>query len=274
MALVIVASNFSRHLKCPKHFHGIVTRKAYLFNVKRGTIKTGTFANIKRKFGGHFGNHGDLVPAQLGMNMKTTNRQMIMKLLQYVWPKDRPHIRKRVLAALGLLVGSKVLNITVPFLFKFIVDKLNQEAGTPLNASDTASAALTVVIALIVGYGVARAGSSLLGELRNAVFAKVAHDSIRRVSRKVFEHLHVMDMNFHLSRQTGALSKAIDRGSRGINFILQALVFNVVPTIFEVALVSSILWYKCGGQYAAVALGMHRQLCRLHTSCYPVADKV
>lgn len=84
-----------------------------------------------------------------------------------------------------------------------------------------------------------------MSELRNAVFAKVAHDSIRRVSKRVFLHLHNMDLSFHLNRQTGVLSKAIDRGSRGINFILSALVFNVVPTIFEVALVSSILVRIC-----------------------------
>ena len=94
---------------------------------------------------------------------------------------------------------------------------------------------------IVLTDGAARAGSSLLSELRNAVFAKVAHDSIRRVSKKVFLHLHNMDLSFHLNRQTGVVSKAIDRGSRGINFILSALVFNVVPTVFEVALVSSIL---------------------------------
>lgn len=87
------------------------------------------------------------------------------------------------------------------------------------------------------------------------MFAKVAHDSIRNVAGNVFKHLHNMDLNFHLNRQTGALSKAIDRGTRGINFVLSALVFNVVPTIFEVALVSGILYYKFGAEYAAVTLG-------------------
>ncbi|KAH7948400.1 hypothetical protein HPB52_021198 [Rhipicephalus sanguineus] len=104
-------------------------------------------------------------------------------------------------------------------------------------------------------HGLARAGASGFNELRNAVFAKVAHHSIREVARRLFLHLHQMDLNFHLTRQTGALSKAIDRGTRGINFVLSALVFNIVPTIFEVALVSSVLYYKCGGKFAAVTLG-------------------
>lgn len=89
--------------------------------------------------------------------------------------------------------------------------------------------------------GIARAGSAFFNELRNAIFAKVSHDSIRRVANRVFLHLLNLDLNFHLSRQTGALAKAVDRGTRGINFILSALVFNIVPTAFEVTMVSSIL---------------------------------
>ena len=89
--------------------------------------------------------------------------------------------------------------------------------------------------------GIARTGAAGFNELRNAVFAKVAQDSIRKIAKNVFLHLHNLDLNFHLSRQTGALSKAIDRGSRGINFVMSALVFNVVPTIFEVSLVAGIL---------------------------------
>lgn len=89
--------------------------------------------------------------------------------------------------------------------------------------------------------GIARTGAAGFNELRNAVFAKVAQHSIRKIARNVFLHLHSLDLNFHLSRQTGALSKAIDRGSRGINFVMSALVFNVVPTIFEVGLVAGIL---------------------------------
>lgn len=92
--------------------------------------------------------------------------------------------------------------------------------------------------------GIARAGSAAFNELRNAIFAKVASHSIRKIATNVFLHIHNLDLAFHLSRQTGALSKTIDRGSRGINFVLSAMVFNIVPTIFELALVSSILGLK------------------------------
>lgn len=98
-------------------------------------------------------------------------------------------------------------------------------------------------------------GAAGFNELRNAVFAKVASHSIRKIATNVFMHLHKLDLSFHLNRQTGALSKTIDRGSRGINFVLSAMLFNVVPTMFELALVSSILGFKCGAAFAGVSLG-------------------
>lgn len=102
--------------------------------------------------------------------------------------------------------------------------------------------------------GIARVGAAGFNELRNAVFARVASHSIRKIAVNTFLHLHNLDLGFHLSKQTGALSKTIDRGSRGINFVLTAMVFNVVPTIFELALVSSILGMKCGLAYAGISM--------------------
>lgn len=99
----------------------------------------------------------------------------------------------------------------------------------------------TSVKVCVFSDGVSRAGAALFNELRNAVFGKVAQSSIRRIAKNVFLHLHNLDLGFHLSRQTGALSKAIDRGTRGISFVLSALVFNLGPTLFEMILVSSIL---------------------------------
>ncbi|CAH0556617.1 unnamed protein product [Brassicogethes aeneus] len=182
-----------------------------------------------------------------------TGSQMIQAMLQYIWPKDNPAIRARVSLAVSLLVGAKVLNVSVPFIFKYAVDYLNM-AGT-LNMDTAPETAATVAATILLGYGVARAGASGFNELRNAVFAKVAQHSIRKIAKNVFLHLHNLDLAFHLGRQTGALSKTIDRGSRGINFVLSAMVFNVVPTVFELALVSSILGLKCGAAFAGISLG-------------------
>ncbi|OBS71403.1 hypothetical protein A6R68_00039, partial [Neotoma lepida] len=147
------------------------------------------------------------------------------------------------------------MNIVVPFMFKYAVDSLNQMSGNMLNLSDAPNTVATMATAVLIGYGVSRAGAAFFNEVRNAVFGKVAQNSIRRIAKNVFLHLHNLDLGFHLSRQTGALSKAIDRGTRGISFVLSALVFNLLPIMFEMTLVSSILYYKCGAQFALVTLG-------------------
>lgn len=189
-----------------------------------------------------------------------TSQEMMKGMLSYIWPKDDPSIKRRVKVAMGLLVGAKVLNVCVPFVFKHAIDSLNSHmvaAGSePLLSMTTAPETVAAVgTSLLIGYGIARAGAAGLNELRNAVFAKVAQHSIRTIAKNVFLHLHNMDLAFHLSRQTGALSKTIDRGSRGINFVLTAMVFNVFPMLLELALVSTILGVKCGPQFAGVALG-------------------
>ncbi|XP_031654134.1 ATP-binding cassette sub-family B member 7, mitochondrial-like isoform X2 [Oncorhynchus kisutch] len=176
-------------------------------------------------------------------------------MLSYVWPKNRPDLRARVAIALGLLAGAKMTNVMVPFMFKYAVDELNGLSGHMLNLSDAPNTVATMATAVLIGYGVSRAGSALFNELRNAVFGKVAQSSIRRIAKNVFLHLHSLDLGFHLSRQTGALSKAIDRGTRGISFVLSAIVFNLGPTALEMGLVSAILYYKCGVEFAAVTLG-------------------
>lgn len=186
---------------------------------------------------------------------EVNSARILSAMLSYVWPKDRPDLRARVAISLGLLAGAKLTNVMVPFMFKYAVDELNQMSGHMLNLNDAPSTVATMATAVLIGYGASRACAALFNELRNTVFGKVAQSSIRRIAKNVFLHLHNLDLGFHLSRQTGALSKAIDRGTRGISFVLSALVFNLGPTVFEMGLVSAILYYKCGGQFAAAALG-------------------
>ncbi|XP_070693417.1 iron-sulfur clusters transporter ABCB7, mitochondrial [Pempheris klunzingeri] len=202
------------------------------------------------------GNAGGRLNADPKNVLKEVNSSQILSaMLSYVWPKDRPDLRARVAVSLGLLAAAKITNVTVPFMFKYAVDELNQMSGHMLNLNDAPSTVATMATAVLIGYGVSRACAAFFNELRNTVFGKVAQSSIRRIAKNVFLHLHNLDLGFHLSRQTGALSKAIDRGTRGISFVLSALVFNLGPTVFEMALVSGILYYKCGGQFAAMSLG-------------------
>ncbi|KAI0228943.1 ATP-binding cassette sub-family B member 7, mitochondrial [Lamellibrachia satsuma] len=233
------------------------------------TSRTYTFTKSSRLYGRFFrqlrrntpGRRGCFHPGAsfiardvIQLNKNVSNWVMVKSMLSYVWPKDKPGMRLRVIVAVCLLVGAKLVNVQVPFLFKYLVDYLNNPDNL-LNLATPQGTILTMAVTLTIGYGLARIGSSAMNELRNAVFAKVAQSSIRQIARKVFLHLHNLDLSFHLSRQTGALSKAIDRGTRGINFVLGALVFNVVPTIFEVSLVTAILYHQFGVKFAAVTVG-------------------
>ncbi|KGO73433.1 ABC transporter, integral membrane type 1 [Penicillium italicum] len=171
----------------------------------------------------------------------------IMKeMAKYLWPKDDWGTKLRVGTALSLLIGAKILNVEIPFYFKNIVDSMNVDFAT------IGGTAYTVAGSMIIAYGVTRIGATLFQELRNAVFASVAQKAIRKVASNVFEHLLRLDLNFHLSRQTGGLTRAIDRGTKGISFLLTSMVFHVVPTALEISLVCGILTYQYGLQFAAI----------------------
>ncbi|TFK49716.1 P-loop containing nucleoside triphosphate hydrolase protein [Heliocybe sulcata] len=176
---------------------------------------------------------------------RRTDWNIIKQLAVNIWPPNDWSVRGRVLFGLGLLVGGKLLNVQVPILFKNIIDALNLDI--------TASSTVWVVCgSLVLGYGAARIGATLFGELLNAVFASVGQAAVRKVARETFEHLLNLDLKFHLSRQTGGLTRAIDRGTKGITFILQAVIFRIVPTALEISLVCGILSYKFGWDFAAI----------------------
>ncbi|KAL4066863.1 P-loop containing nucleoside triphosphate hydrolase protein [Scleroderma citrinum] len=172
---------------------------------------------------------------------------VIRKLMENVWPKNDWGTRGRVILGFALLISGKVLNVQVPQLFKNVIDVLDLEAGSHATVWIVAGS-------LILGYGAARIGATLFGELLSAVFANIGQRAIRKVARETFEHLLNLDLKFHLSRQTGALTRAIDRGTKGIAFMLQAVLFRIVPTAFEISMVCGILTYKFGWDFAAITL--------------------
>ncbi|KAF3903295.1 hypothetical protein AA313_de0200282 [Arthrobotrys entomopaga] len=171
---------------------------------------------------------------------------ILMDMVHYIWPKDNMGTRIRVGLALGLLVGAKVLNVQVPFFFKSIVDSLN------IDFSAVGGTAAAVAGSMIVAYGLARIGATAFQEIRNAVFATVAQTAIRRVACDVFNHLLRLDLNFHLTRQTGGLTRAIDRGTKGISFVLTSMAFHILPILLEISMVCGILTYNYGAQFAVV----------------------
>ncbi len=160
-------------------------------------------------------------------DQKRNDWKTIRTLLPYLW-----EFRTRVIVALICLVLAKVAIVGVPLLLKEIVDALDPSQVD----------IVTLPIFLVLAYGLLRIVSTLFAELRDAVFAKVTQRSIRRVALQVFQHLHALSLNFHLDRQTGGVSRDIERGSRGISFLLSFLVFNILPTLLEITLIALILF--------------------------------
>ena len=181
-----------------------------------------------------------------GRKILTSETKMLRLLMVTLWPKDKPSFKLRVVLALLLLVGLKVLNVQVPFFFKSIIDEMNVDWAGDIGTVGT------VIGTMILAYGGARFGSVLFGELRNAVFALVAQSAIKRVANNTFKHLLNMDLQFHLLSQTGGLTRAIERGTKGISYVLTAMVFHILPITFEIGIVCLILTYNYGLSFAAV----------------------
>ena len=164
----------------------------------------------------------------------------------YLWPRDSIELRVRVVLAMALLIAGKLVNITVPLFYKQAVDALS--------GAGTAGAVIAVPVGLILAYGLARVTSQGFNELRNGVFAKVAQRAVRRIALSAFRHIHSLSLRFHLDRRTGGLARAVERGIAGIEFLLSFMLFNVIPTLFEILVVSAILWRLYNWQFAAVTL--------------------
>ena len=168
-------------------------------------------------------------------------------LLPYLWPKKRKDLKTRVVFAIIALVFAKIASVGTPLVLGKAVNSLS-ELSSGINLF------MLAPVALIVAYGSARIISFTFVAIRDALFSKVSQHSIRQISLSMFEHLHNLSLQFHLNRQTGALAKYIDRGTKGIDFLLRYVLFNVVPTFFEIFLVAGILFYLYGPWYAVVTL--------------------
>lgn len=164
-------------------------------------------------------------------------------VIRIIWPYLMEH-RARVYVALGCLILAKLANVVGPFILKYIVDALETD-GSKLVA---------VPMALVFVYGFARFANVLLGELRDTVFGRVTERAMRKLGLSVFVHLHSLDLEFHLNRRTGGLSRDIERGTTGISFLMRFFIFNIVPTFIEIFLVVGILLYNYGWGFALITL--------------------
>jgi ATP-binding cassette subfamily B protein len=179
-----------------------------------------------------------LTPSEPKSAVRRNDWQTIRTLLPYLW-----EYKWRVGAALAFLTLAKVANVGVPLVMKQVVDAL-----------DPRQAVLVLPFALLVTYGLLRLSTVLFAELRDIVFVRVAKRAIRRVALQVFRHLHSLSLRFHLERQTGGVSRDIERGTRGISTLLSYMLFSIIPVIIEFALVAAVLLAKFDWRFMAVTL--------------------
>ena len=182
------------------------------------------------------------LPAPADRDVPRTERgdwTTIRTLLPYLW-----EYKGRVLAAIGCLVLAKVANVGVPVLMKQIVDSLDRE-----------TALLAVPLALLAAYGVLRLSTTIFTELREFLFAKVTQRAVRKIALQVFRHLHALSLRFHLHRQTGGLTRDVERGQRGISTLISYTLFSILPTLVEIALVSAILIARYDWTFMAITAG-------------------
>ena len=193
--------------------------------------------------------HNTSTPPQVVHAADRSTLATIGSLLPYLWPRGDLRARTRVVVAMSFLVLSKVATVYVPVVYSRAVDALAPTFGANAGA---AGSLLLIPTALIVGYGLLRVASSGFGEMRDAVFASVQMQAARRVALETFQHMHRLSLRFHMDRQTGGLSRAIERGTLGIQQMLRMTIFNVIPTVIEMLMVTAILWVMFDWRFALV----------------------
>ena len=181
------------------------------------------------------------------MNDRSILNKTIQLLFPFLWPKNHNGLKIRIILVIVFLLLSKITNLISPPILGSVVDSLT-------DLTEGVHELTIIPIALIIAYGLSRIATKLFGELRNAIFSKVSQNAIRQLTLNTFAHLHSLSLQFHLNRKTGALSKFIDRGTKGVDFLMNYVLFNVIPTIIEIFFVAGILFVLYGLKYAVVTL--------------------
>ncbi|MBH1973826.1 MAG: ABC transporter ATP-binding protein/permease [Rhodobacteraceae bacterium] len=174
--------------------------------------------------------------------------QTIKRVAPYLWPDGENWVKRRVVAAMVFLVLAKVISVTMPFMYKQAVDSLTGKSP------DAATMLGLGAVGLTVAYGLARFGSVAFGELRDIVFVKVGQRALRKLALETFTHIHRLSLRYHITRKTGGLSRIIERGVKGVDFLLRFLLFSIGPLILELTMVSIIFAVYFGWQYMAVVV--------------------
>ncbi|MEO1549117.1 MAG: ABC transporter ATP-binding protein/permease [Pseudomonadota bacterium] len=174
---------------------------------------------------------------------------IIAKVVPYLWPKDDAEARVRVVIALIMLVGARAASVSTPFFYKEAVDTL-----APTQTGDPALFLALGAGGLVVAYGVLRLLSIGLNQLRDAIFAKVGQRALRRLAIETFEHIHALSLRYHITRKTGGLSRIIERGVKGVEFLLRFLLFSIGPLVLELAMIAAVLFFVFDVWYLAAVV--------------------
>ncbi len=183
------------------------------------------------------------IPAKPASGLHTMRR-----VLPYLWPEGQPWVKRRVILALALLLAAKLVSVTTPWIYKLAVDNLSGVAPDPGMMLGLGA------VGLVVAYGLARLGTVIFGEMRDAVFVRVGQRAIRRLAIETFTHIHQLSLRYHITRKTGGLSRVIERGVKGVDFLLRFMLFSIGPLILELTMVSVIFAVVFGWEYAAVVM--------------------
>ena len=175
--------------------------------------------------------------------------QTMRRIAPYLWPKDELWVRQRVVLALVMLVISKVVSVCTPYLYKKAVDALSNHASL-----NTATPLLLGAVALTVAYGLFRMGTVFFGEMRDWIFVRVGQRALRKLAFETFTHIHKLSLRYHITRKTGGLSRVIERGVKGVDFLLRFMLFSIIPLILELTMVSVIFALYFGWVYMVVVL--------------------
>ncbi|MEM1286881.1 MAG: ABC transporter ATP-binding protein/permease [Pseudomonadota bacterium] len=174
----------------------------------------------------------------------------LRSLAPYIWPHDRADLRRRIYAALVVLLMAKLVTVLVPFTYKWLTDSLTGDNTAPALFPAWA----VVPVMLVLAYGFGRVMTVGFNELRNALFAKVGQHAVRNLANQTFDHVHRLSLRFHLQRRTGGLSRVIERGTRGIELVYRFLILTMIPTFLEFLLMVGVVWYQFDWSYSMIVV--------------------
>lgn len=181
---------------------------------------------------------------------KDQARKVIRKVIPYLWPADKMWVKVRVVLSLVALLIGKIIAVMTPFFYKGAVDAMAPDAGAP----DTVFMLTAGAVGLTIAYGVTRLMSVGFNQLRDVIFAKVSQRALRQLALETIRHIHAMSLRYHISRKTGGLSRIIERGVKGVEFLLRFMLFSIGPLILELAFVAGILFFLFDVWYLAVVV--------------------